>query len=251
MGAALLRIGKMQSKWRVKLAKALESPIKTGNKGWFKQFVERYAMFVLPFVTVLREGIEAVVFVAGVSFSASAKSIPLPTVVGLFAGCCVGYLLYKGGASTKLQFFLVLSTCLLYLVGAGLFSRSVWSFEMAKWNEYIGGEADEFGNGPGSYDIDQSVWHVNCCTSTDKIQNGWGIFNAILGWTNSATYGSVISYNLYWICVMTGFIIMRFKETPGRYPFGKAKAPANAVDDAESHATSSPRNVSSEKTTTA
>jgi high-affinity iron transporter len=95
MGAALLRIGKMQSKWRLKLAKALESPIKAGSKGWFKQFAEKYAMFVLPFITVLREGIEAVVFVAGVSFSASAKSIPLPTVVGLFAGCCVGFLLYK------------------------------------------------------------------------------------------------------------------------------------------------------------
>lgn len=68
---------------------------------------------------------------------------------------------FRGGSSTKLQLFLVVSTCLLYLVGAGLFSRSVWAFEMAKWNEYIGGEADEFGNGPGSYDIDQSVWHVN------------------------------------------------------------------------------------------
>ncbi|GKT86744.1 LOW QUALITY PROTEIN: high-affinity iron transporter [Colletotrichum tofieldiae] len=30
MGAALLRIGKMQEKWRVKLAKAMETPIKTG-----------------------------------------------------------------------------------------------------------------------------------------------------------------------------------------------------------------------------
>ncbi|KAF4988479.1 hypothetical protein FGRMN_9730 [Fusarium graminum] len=251
MGAALLRIGKMQSKWRIKLAKALESPIKAGSKGWLKQFAEKYAMFVLPFVTVLREGIEAVVFVAGVSFSASAKSIPLPTVVGLFAGSCVGYLLYKGGASTKLQSFLVVSTCLLYLVGAGLFSRSVWNFEMAKWNEYIGGEADEFGNGPGSYDIDKSVWHVNCCTTTDSIQNGWGIFNAILGWTNSATYGSVISYNLYWICIMIGFIVMRFKETHGRFPFGKGKAPANAVDDTESHATTAPKTTATEKTTTA
>ena len=34
---------------------------------------------------------------------------------------------------------------------------------------------------------------------------GWGIFNAILGWTNSATYGSVISYNVYWIAVMFWF----------------------------------------------
>lgn len=251
MGAALLRVGKMQAKWRVKLAKALESPLKAGSKGWVKKSLEKYAMFVLPFITVLREGIEAVVFVAGVSFSASAKSIPLPTVVGLLAGCFVGYVLYKGGSSTKLQLFLVVSTCLLYLVGAGLFSRSVWSFEMAKWNEYIGGEADEFGNGPGSYDIDQSVWHVNCCASTDTIQNGWSIFNAILGWTNSATYGSVISYNLYWICVMLGFIVMRFHETHGRWPFTKAKAPAAAVNDTESHASSTiPKNIPTEKTTT-
>ncbi|KAM6518297.1 high-affinity iron permease [Fusarium solani] len=251
MGAALLRVGKMQAKWRVKLAKALESPLKAGSKGWVKKSLEKYAMFVLPFITVLREGIEAVVFVAGVSFSASAKSIPLPTVVGLLAGCFVGYVLYKGGSSTKLQLFLVVSTCLLYLVGAGLFSRSVWSFEMAKWNEYIGGETDEFGNGPGSYDIDQSVWHVNCCASTDTIQNGWSIFNAILGWTNSATYGSVISYNLYWICVMLGFIVMRFHETHGRWPFTKAKAPAAAVNDTESHASSTvPKNIPTEKTTT-
>ncbi|KAM0427012.1 hypothetical protein ACHAPT_007910 [Fusarium lateritium] len=250
MGAALLRVGKMQAKWRVKLAKALESPLKAGSKGWFKKSAEKYAMFVLPFITVLREGIEAVVFVAGVSFSASAKSIPLPTVVGLLAGSFVGYVLYKGGSSTKLQLFLVVSTCLLYLVGAGLFSRSVWSFEMAKWNEYIGGEADEFGNGPGSYDIDQSVWHVNCCASTDAIQNGWSIFNAILGWTNSATYGSVISYNLYWICVMIGFIVMRFNETHGRWPFMKAKAPA-PVNDTESHVSSTvPKNIPTEKTTT-
>ncbi|KAJ4254858.1 high-affinity iron permease [Fusarium torreyae] len=123
---------------------------------------------------------------------------------------------------------------------------------MAKWNEYIGGEADEFGNGPGSYDIDKSVWHVNCCGSTDTIQNGWSIFNAILGWQNSATYGSVISYNLYWISIMTGFIIMRFKEAHGRWPFGKPKAPATPVDDTESHASSNtPKNLPTEKTTTA
>lgn len=50
---------------------------------------------------------------------------------------------------------------------------------------------------------------------------------------------------------MIGFIIMRFKETHGRLPFGKAKAPANAVDDAESHASSTPKNAATEKTTTA
>lgn len=52
---------------------------------------------------------------------------------------------------------------------------------------------------------------------------GWGIFNAILGWQNSATYGSVISYNLYWIAVISGFLAMRYKEVKGHWPFMKAK----------------------------
>jgi high-affinity iron transporter len=95
MGVALLRVGKMQAKWRVKLAAALESPVKIKGSGVFKRFCEKYAMFILPFVTVLREGVEAIVFVAGVSFSTPAKSVPLAVVVGLAVGAFVGWLLYK------------------------------------------------------------------------------------------------------------------------------------------------------------
>jgi high-affinity iron transporter len=53
---------------------------------------------------------------------------------------------------------------------------------------------------------------------------GWGIFNAILGWQNSATYGSVISYNVYWIAVIIGFLLLRYKETTDHLPFMKSKA---------------------------
>jgi high-affinity iron transporter len=79
----------------------------------------------------------------------------------------------------------------------GLFSKAVWNFEMNAWSKLTGGDAAETGSGPGSYDIRQSVWHVNCCNPELNGGGGWGIFNSILGWTNSATYGSVISYNLY------------------------------------------------------
>jgi len=97
MGAALLRVAKMQEKWRVKLAAALENkPVTVGGRNKaYKRWCEKYAMFVLPFITVLREGLEAVVFITGVSFSAPAKSIPLAVVIGLLAGAAVGYVLYK------------------------------------------------------------------------------------------------------------------------------------------------------------
>ena len=96
-----------------------------------------------------------------------------------------------------LQFFLIASTCFLYLVAAGLFSRSIWYFEADAWNKQTGGDAAENGSGPGSYDIRASVWHVNCCNPVLNGGGGWGIFNALLGWQNSATYGSVIGYNVF------------------------------------------------------
>lgn len=237
MGAALLRVSKMQAKWRVKLAKALEtkSPVKASS--WRKKlsfYAEKYAMFVLPFITVLREGLEAIVFIGGVSLGLPATAIPLPAVTGLAAGFVIGYCIYRGGNAAPLQAFLIASTCFLYLVAAGLFSRAVWSFQSHQWSVLTGGDAAETGSGPGSYDIRQSVWHVNCCSPTANGGGGWGIFNAILGWTNSATYGSVISYNLYWIAVIGGFLLLRFREKRGRWPFMKAKV-SDELDRKTSH----------------
>ncbi|KAL1877541.1 hypothetical protein VTK73DRAFT_8599 [Phialemonium thermophilum] len=238
VGAALLRISKMQAKWRIKLAAALEAPVRGGRGSWLRRFAEKYAMFVLPFITVLREGIEAIVFVAGVTFSATAKSVPLPVVVGLIAGGFVGYLIYKFGTSFRVQIPLVICTCLLYLVAAGLFSRSVLAFEMHYWNKALGGgEAAELGNGPGSYDIDKSVWHVNCCSPEFQGGGGWGVFNAILGWTNSATYGSVISYNLYWLVVIAGFVAMRYREVKGHWPLLRSKQPIAQDSNSQQSAT--------------
>lgn len=67
------------------------------------------------------------------------------------------------------------------------------------------------------------MWHINLGNPELNGGSGWGIFNAILGWTNSATYGSVISYNVYWIAVIVGFLLMRFKETKGYLPFMRSK----------------------------
>jgi high-affinity iron transporter len=108
MGAALLRVSKMQEKWRVKIGEAMRKE-ETSRKalnwkermqerfkpGWFKRSLGKYAMFWLPFITVLREGIEAVIFIAGVSFSAPATAVPLPVILGLLAGALVGFVIYK------------------------------------------------------------------------------------------------------------------------------------------------------------
>jgi len=111
------------------------------------------------------------------------------------------------------------------------------SLTSSQWGRLIGGNASETGSGPGSYDIRQSVWHVNvgspffmegplacvadktkCCNPKINGGGGWGIFNALFGWQNSATYGSVIAYILYWVVIILAFFAMRYKETNGHWP---------------------------------
>lgn len=222
MGIAMLRVNKMKEKWRVKLAQALLKENDANKRFSLGRLTTKYCMFVLPFITCLREGLEAVVFVGGVGLQdkTGAKAFPLPVICGLIAGCFVGWLLYFFGSNSSLQICLIVSTCILYLISAGLFSRGVWSFEMQVFNAKSGGDAAESGSGPGSYDISKSVWHVNCCNP--ELDNGWDVFNSLLGWQNSATYGSVISYNIYWLFLIITLGLMLFEEKRGHLPFCKS-----------------------------
>ena len=224
MGLAILRISALQDKWRAKLfwhmerrrqnKSDAEAGVEVKKQGWFKNLTEKYSMAFLPFITVLREGIEAIVFVGGVSLGQPASSFPLAVICGILVGVMISTFIYMGGNILKLHWFLIVSTCLMYLIGAGLFSKAVWSFEQYRWNKLTGGDAAETGSGPGSYDIRNSVWHVNTGNPELKTSNngGWMIFNAILGWTNSATIGSVVSYCVYWIVITCALLFMRWDE---------------------------------------
>ncbi|OAA59568.1 Iron permease FTR1 [Niveomyces insectorum RCEF 264] len=222
MGLALLRVNKMQAKWRVKIAQALveHQPLKIAGAGtWLREWGRRNVMFILPFITTLREGVEAVVFVGGVSLSLPATAFPLPVITGLLAALAVGFLLYRGGNYMTIQIFLIFCTSVLYLIAAGMFSKAIWSLQIYKFVQVVGSDVAEVGSGPGSYNIDQTVWHVNCCNP--ETDNGWDVFNALLGWENTGTYGSVIAYNMYWLFIIACVLALLYEERTGWLPFAK------------------------------
>nr|POE86442.1 plasma membrane iron permease [Quercus suber] len=221
MGAALLRVSKLQDKWRVKIAQAVEKQqkdVQGGATTKFKHLCQKYAMFLLPFVTVLREGLEAVVFIGGVGLGLPATAFPLAVICGLLAGIVVGYLIYR---YVRRVIFIVFP----------LLTRAQWWQHSQTPNLLdrvnlllISGCRCETGSGPGSYDIRKNVWHVNCCNPELNGGGGWGIFNALFGWENSATVGTVLAYNFYWITVIIVFLSMLYNEKKGHWPFMKAKA---------------------------
>jgi high-affinity iron transporter len=209
MGITMLKMDRAKAKWRVKLQKAFD-----GQHVDKRTRSGRWVLFLLPMITVLREGIEAVIFVGGVSLGQPATSIPIATVVGLVCGLVCGALIYAFASRTTLTLFLVVMTNFILLIGAGLFTKAINAFQENSFNKLLGVDADDAGGtGPGSYDVRGNVWHLDCCSPEGTLAGqGWTIFNAIFGWTNNATVGSVLAYVFYWVAAIAVLVWMKFKE---------------------------------------
>ncbi|KDQ60116.1 hypothetical protein JAAARDRAFT_32490 [Jaapia argillacea MUCL 33604] len=209
MGITMLKLDRAKAKWRVKLQRAFE-----GKKVDSRTRTGKWILLILPMITVLREGMEAVIFVGGVSLGQPATSIPIAAIAGLVCGVGCGFLIYAFASRTTLRVFLVVMTNFILLIGAGLFSKAIWAFQEHAFNTLLGADVDDVsGDGPGSFNVRGNVWHLDCCNPDNNFDGqGWLIFGAIFGWTNSATLGSVLSYVFYWIAVVATLVHMKYKE---------------------------------------
>ncbi|KAG8216480.1 iron permease FTR1 [Butyriboletus roseoflavus] len=205
MGVTMLKMENARTKWRITLQNAFNS--QRHGRG---ANTSKWVLFLLPMITVLREGLEAVVFVSGVALAQPATSIPIAVIVGIISGIACGLFVYRFASRATFKLFLVCMTNIILLIGAGLFSRAIWAFQENAFLQLIGAATDDAGGtGPGSYDVRNNVWHLDCCSSAS---GSWSLFNAVLGWQNSATLGSVLSYIFYWLAVIVVLVYYKFRE---------------------------------------
>ncbi|MCO5554575.1 hypothetical protein L7F22_008105 [Adiantum nelumboides] len=185
MAFSMIRVDTWRAKWERKLTKVTVEALNKEDDLERKR--NKYALFLIPFTVVLRE---AVVFLGGVGLEGSGTAYPIPAIVGILAGVAIGYLLYKGGNVTAFKWFLGASTLLLLVIAAGLFTGSVHEFE-----EYTENET--------------KLWELECCYH--KGNNFWTVFNAIAGWRNEATQGTLGAYIAYWLFVIISLVVLRIK----------------------------------------
>lgn len=76
--------------------KKVKEPFLKANRG-------RTTIFTIPFITTLREGLEGVVFIGGVSLGLPATSIPLPAIIGIACGLAIGAFVFKAGSFSKIR----------------------------------------------------------------------------------------------------------------------------------------------------
>lgn len=194
MAFAMIRVETWREKWEKKLTAATEASLRASEEG--EATLQRsnrrtkYTLILLPLSVVLREGVEAIIFLGGVGLNESGTAVPIPAFVGALCGCLAGYLLYRGGAATAFRYFLFAATLLLLFIAAGLFTGAVHEFE-------------EYNN------TEHFIWQLHCCHE-DK-DGFWKIFNAIFGWRDEATIGTLSAYISYWLFVICTFLILRCK----------------------------------------
>ncbi|KAA6417637.1 MAG: iron permease FTR1 [Trebouxia sp. A1-2] len=168
----------------------------------------KWGIWVLAFTTTLREGLEAVVFIAGVSAGLPVSSIPFPAVIGIIMGLTVGFILYWTGKKiSDIAWFMYGMTGFLFLIAAGLVGRSFVGFESVGWFGYYG-----FPTSARPWQ-NQTLWNWSQkCNS--NIQTNWecGILYAIFGYQDQGTAIWLFAYFGYWVEI---FIVIAFKILSG------------------------------------
>ncbi|KAJ3121407.1 high-affinity iron permease [Physocladia obscura] len=169
-----------------------------------------YTMFILPFITVLREGLECVVFFGGIGIASDPGTIPLAAAFGFLAGGLIGYGIFKAGNSMKARTFFFAATVFLLLLSVGLLTRSVGKIETFRFQQSIGTNVD-LTESNGVYDVNTTLWFLNCCNPEEEVPNnyGWQILSAVFGWNRQGTKLTVGLYVGYCLFVSVILIVMK------------------------------------------
>jgi high-affinity iron transporter len=166
-----------------------------------------FAFFWIPLLTVVREGVEALIFVGGVAISESPSAIPLAALCGLILGLGVGAFIHYGGSKMTLHYFFVISCYILLIIASGLLSKSVGLFEDYLWSFYVSVD-------PDAADVlffnpTTNIWVLPCCGR----KNGWwGVMSALFGWKEVATIGTITTYISFWVIIVIGLVLQRKRD---------------------------------------
>lgn len=101
---------------------------------------ETFGLFLLAFISTLREGVEAVLFMVGIYFNSGALSLT-SALLGVVAAVAMGILIFEYTIKLNINMFFKITTIVLVLLAAGLFSQGLHELQEAKilptWIEHV------------------------------------------------------------------------------------------------------------------
>jgi len=143
----------------------------------------QWALFILAFVAVLREGIELALFLTAAAFASTAGATILGAGIGLVAAALAGWLLFFTTARLNVRTFFRVTSVLLVIFAAGLVAHGIH-------------ELNEAGLVPA---IVEHVWDLNPVLDEES---GLGqILKALVGYNGNPSLAEVVAYAGYWLTI--------------------------------------------------
>ena len=137
-----------------------------------------WALAIAVALSVLREGAETVLFVAGLSVRAneSQAELVLSTLLGLGLGGLLGWLMYAGLGRVKPQRLFVITNTLILLLAGSLASQLAKTVNQAGWVDWLGDRA----------------WDISGVISNDSVLGM--LLHGVFGYESSPTQLQLLFY---------------------------------------------------------
>nr|AAS87342.1 putative peroxidase [uncultured Gammaproteobacteria bacterium] len=170
-----------------------------------------FALAGVAFVAVLREGIEAALFLLAAATSSSGRDVLVGGLIGLAIAVVLAYLVYLGGRRIPLALFFKITAVVLIVFAAGLLSKVVLNLQSTN-------DLSSF-NLNGVYDVRSISWLTN--------ETELGKFlTAMLGWDPRPSIEQVVVWFAYAIPVTVLFFWPARRTTPQPPTSAPAEQPA-------------------------
>ncbi|MFX0113280.1 MAG: FTR1 family protein [Candidatus Hodarchaeota archaeon] len=165
---------------------------------------KKYALFSLAFVSVFREGIETILFLAGVTTNEPRSAVLFSGAIGIIVSVGLAVAAFRGTIELNLRQFFNLTSVVLALFAAGLFSHGIHEFQELGW----------FGAETAAWN--EPLWNTSGILSDND--DGLGaLLRALLGYQDKPSLLELVTYLGYWMVIAMVFLgINREQAVPPR-----------------------------------
>jgi high-affinity iron transporter len=184
----------------------VDAAIRSGNT--------RRAIVAVALVAVLREGIEAALFLIAAGTDESGGAIVFGALAGLALASLLAYLVYWGGRSMPMKAFFTVTGLVLIVFAAGLVAKTVLFLQTS-------GDLGSF-NPNGVYDLTAYRW------LTQQTEEG-KFLAAMFGWDPRPSIEQVVAWTAF--AVPVTWLFLRRSPAPRPAPV-RASTPKARVDAA-------------------
>ncbi|MHA1504759.1 MAG: FTR1 family iron permease [Candidatus Heimdallarchaeota archaeon] len=171
---------------------------------------QRFGLITLAFISVLREGIETVLFMVGVvTVESNVGAIIWSSIAGIAVSVVIAILVFYSGRKISLKYFFNITSIILIIFAAGLFAHGLHELQEIGWF----GSEDSF--------LQRIVWDTSAILN-DKTTELGKFLRALFGYQDKPTWLELIAYTTY--AVSVGLVVSLIK-------FRKKKQPKELIKD--------------------